>query len=121
MLLLMIKTVSFNDISQIQILNNNEYSVKKIETKTDDGQSLENQYLSHFIYLNFNYKDQFYNINTDFMKYNKIILINFLDHIINHLENHKSYHFYKYRFKIYKKKEEDMKKLYQLLEFIETL
>ena len=121
MLLLMIKTVSFNDISQIQILNNNEYCVHKIETKTDDGQSIENQYLSYLIYLNFNYKDQFYNINTDFMKDNKLILIQFLDNIMNHLKNHSSYHFYKYRFRIYKNKKEDMKKLYQLLEFIETL
>jgi len=121
MVILMIKTVSFNDISQIKTVENNGSSIRDIKTKREDGQSLENQYLSYFIYLNFNYKDHFNNINTNFLKNNKLILIQFLDHIMDHLKNHSSYHFYKYRFKIYKNKKEDMKKLYQLLEFIETL
>ena len=117
----MIKSVSFNDISKIKIMEKNGYCIQDIETKRDDGQSLENQYLSYFIYLYFNYREGFHNLNTEYIKNNKSILIHFLNHIMDHLKNHKSYHFYKYNFKIYKNKKEDINKLLELLNLTEKL
>ena len=116
----MIKSVSFNDISEIHIINTtNEYYV---DTKTTDGQSVENQYLYQLIYLYFTSEDEFHGIlNRRLMKENKHIFINLLKKIINHLQDYISYHLYNYKFKITKKKKKDIDKLRQLLDFIERL
>lgn len=81
MLLLMIKSVSFNDISEIHIIdvNNLDLINTEIKTKVNDGQLLENQYLYQIIYLYFSCEDEFYTLfNSKLMKENKYIFINLL-------------------------------------------
>lgn len=116
----MIKSVSFNDISEIQVIDmHDSYSV---ETKMNDGQLLENQYLYQLIYLYFTSEDEFHGVlNGRLMKENQQIFINLLKKIINHLQDYVSYHLYNYKFKITKKKKKDIDKLRQLLDFIERL
>ena len=124
MLLLMIKSVSFNDISEIHIINGNNLDLTntEIKTKVNDGQCLENQYLYQIIYLYFSCEDEFYTLfNSKLMKENKYIFINLLKKIINHLQYYSTYHLYNMKYKINKNNKKDIDKLLDLLNMIDSL
>lgn len=108
------KVVSFNDISQLQIIDTD--LLYEIETKLIDGS--ENQYFFQLLYVYFNCeKHIFYQfIDSDIIQINKNKYLDLFEKIINHLNTHKTYNFYKYNFKI-KKQREDLEKLYNVYSY----
>ena len=112
----MIKTVSFNDISQLQIIDSNiSYS---IETKCQDGLCNNKLYFIQLLYIYFNYEkdifEQFIDINL--IQENKSLYLDYFQEIINHLKHNRSYSLYKYSFKI-RKKTDHLNKLKELYNY----
>ena len=110
----MIKTVSFNDISQIKTID----KISEIETKCIDGRCEDKLYFTQLIYVYFNYDIKIFNkfINKDIIIKNKHIYIDYFQEIINHLKNNNSYSFYRLHFKI-KKNKKSLNKLQSLYNF----
>lgn len=108
----MIKSVSFSDFSDIRVINSNlSY---QMATRSNDGQTPENLFLSQLIYLFFNHPDIFYkSINTELINYNHKNIIEMFNKMMYHIETNGVYSLYKYNFKIYKSRE-DISKLLQL-------
>ena len=112
----MIKTVSFNDISQLQIIDSNISYF--IETKCKDGQCTDKTYFFELLYNYFKYDIESFEqcINYDLIIKNKSLYLDYFQEIINHLKKNNSYSLYKYRFKI-RKKNSDLKKLEELYNY----
>ena len=108
------KEVSFNYISQFQVIDSD--LLYEIETKSIDGQ--ENPYFFQLLYVYFNCErhifDQF--IDVGIIQKNKHKYVDLFQEIINHLNTHKTYVLYKYHFKINKERE-DLEKLYNLYSY----
>ena len=115
----MIKSVSFSDFSDIRVINSDlSY---QMETRSNDGQTPENLFLSQLIYLFFNHPDIFYkSINKELIHYNHQNIIEMFDKMMYHIETNEVYSLYKYDFKIHKTKKDISKllKLYNLLDKI---
>lgn len=119
----MIKSVSFNDLSEIKTFEIiSEISEKNncylTETKCIDGRCIDKLYFTQLIYVYFNYDIKIFNkfINKDIIIKNKHIYIDYFQEIINHFKNNNSYSFYRFHFKI-KKKKKDLNKLQELYNY----